>query len=68
MGVLKVETIFLSACRYDKGPWSECVDGRMARNDKLKQGSDGTCVKDRQISKKCKPTKGAKSTKGKTTQ
>lgn len=56
---------FFLACRYEKGPWSECnAQSQMTRNDKLKQNSDASCEQNRQITKKCKP-KNAKPTKGK---
>lgn len=60
-----IKIILFSACRYEKGQWSECnPQSQMTRNDKLKPNSDASCEQNRQITKKCK-AKGAKPTKGK---
>lgn len=53
---------FFSACRYDKGTWSECVTGQMQRSDKLKSTSDPACQATREVNKNCNAgkTKGDK--------
>lgn len=57
--------LIVSACRYEKGQWSDCNgQSQMTRNDKLKPNSDAACEQNRQITKKCK-AKGVKPTKGK---
>ncbi|SPP86925.1 Hypothetical predicted protein [Drosophila guanche] len=46
-----------TACRYEKGSWSECATGQMTRADKLKASSDPSCEATRVIKKNCKPGK-----------
>lgn len=47
-----------TACRYDKGTWSECgQSGEMSRTDKLKVTSDSSCQATRTINKKCNKSK-----------
>lgn len=48
---------FFTACRYEKGSWSDCVTGQMTRADKLKPTSDPSCEATRIIKKNCKPGK-----------
>ncbi|KAK3921333.1 Pleiotrophin [Frankliniella fusca] len=55
--------VHVAACRYDKGTWGDCANGRMTRTDALRPNSDPSCEQARQITKKCKP-KGQKKTKG----
>lgn len=47
--------IYLPACRYEKGPFSECQpNGEITRVDKLKASSDSVnCQQTRTITKKC---------------
>lgn len=54
-----------SACRYDKGNWSECQpNGEMTRVDKLKSTSDSaTCQPTRTMNKKCNKSKQEKQMK-----
>lgn len=44
------------ACRYNKGVWSDCVDGEKTRVDTLKQAgsSSGECEPTRTTKKRCK--------------
>lgn len=43
-----------TACRYDKGAWSECApNGQMSRTDSLKSSSDATCQSTRVVNKNC---------------
>lgn len=54
-----------TACRYEKGTWSGCVNQLMTRVDNLKANSDASCDKMRRLTKGCKPeTNTKKSTKG----
>lgn len=58
----------LTACRYEKGAWSECTNGQMTRQDKLKSATttnptvatdttdanaDSSCEPMRKITKRC---------------
>lgn len=46
------------ACRYEKGHWSECIGGKMTREDKLKPAEDGSpqsCNPVRSVDHKCNP-------------
>lgn len=56
---------FGTACRYDKGAFSECQpSGEMTRTDKLKATSDSaSCQATRTIIKKCNKTKQEKQAK-----
>lgn len=49
--------VSFSACRYEKGTWSECITGQMSRTDKLKSSSDPTCQSTRVVNKNCNPGK-----------
>lgn len=42
-----------SACRYEKGTWSECASGQMSRTDKLKSSAEQTCQSTRVVNKNC---------------
>jgi len=60
--------LLFSACRYDKGPWSECnSQGKVVRTDTVKANSDASCEKTRQITKNCKAAKQGKNKPGKQT-
>ncbi|XP_015782577.1 uncharacterized protein LOC107360426 isoform X2 [Tetranychus urticae] len=41
-------------CRYNKGPWSDCVNGEKSRTDTLKIPTPG-CEATRPATKKCRP-------------
>jgi hypothetical protein len=42
------------SCRYNKGEWSECVNGERSRTDTIKPQSTAGCEQSRVITKKCK--------------
>lgn len=42
-----------TACRYEKGAWTECTSGQMSRSDRLKTASDPTCQQTRDVTKNC---------------
>ncbi|XP_063984340.1 uncharacterized protein LOC135166198 isoform X2 [Diachasmimorpha longicaudata] len=54
-----------TACRYEKGTFSNCVNQLVTRVDTLKPNSDSSCEPTRRITKRCKPeTNTKKSAKG----
>lgn len=59
--------LFITACRYEKGAWSECINGQMTREDKLKStggvSESSSCEPMRSINKKCNPNNGGASSK-----
>lgn len=58
--------IFFTACRYEKGTWSECnSQSKVVRVDTLKANSDASCEQSRQITKNCKAVKQGKGKAGK---
>lgn len=51
-------------CRYDRGTWSECLNGEQTRMDTLKAAGTGmssppasTCEQNRPVKKSCKAKK-----------
>lgn len=63
---IKIDPLFSSACRYNKGTtWSECVNGEKTRVDNLKQTSDSNvdCEPTRTIKKRCKQPSNCKYSK-----
>lgn len=46
-----------SACRYEKGEWSKCLNGSMSRKDNVRANSDASCKPTREITKNCNKDK-----------